>query len=171
MKRVVLPLIIIIAGFGLAVALIATGPKLEPKAVVSLAPLVRVTTAEPIRLQMTTTTHGTVEPRTESELIPEVSGRITSISEAMVSGGFFNQNDVLLSIDPLDYAEALEQAKASLARSESELDNAQKAHKRQLDLAKRDLTSDAQKDDAANRLSIAKASVREVKARLSEPKK
>ena len=167
MKRVVLPLIIIIAGFGLAVALIATGPKLEPKAVVSLAPLVRVTTAEPIRLQMTTTTHGTVEPRTESELIPEVSGRITSISEAMVSGGFFNKNDVLLSIDPLDYAEALEQAKASLARSESELDNAQKAHKRQLDLARRDLTSDAQKDDAANRLSIAKASVREVKARLS----
>ncbi|MDC6451091.1 hypothetical protein PQY67_12975, partial [Pseudomonadales bacterium] len=73
MKRVVLPLIIIMAGFGLAVALIATGPKLEPKAVVSLAPLVRVTTAEPIRLQMTTTTHGTVEPRTESELIPEVS--------------------------------------------------------------------------------------------------
>ncbi len=167
MKRVVLPLIIVIAGFGLAATLIMTGPKLEPKAVVSLAPLVRVATVEPVRLQMTTTTHGTVEPRTESELIPEVSGRITSISEAMVSGGFFKQDDVLITIDPLDYAEALEQAKAALARAESELDNAQRAHQRQLDLAKRNLTSDAQKDDASNRLSIAKASAREVRARLS----
>ncbi|MFT4714757.1 MAG: RND family efflux transporter MFP subunit [Candidatus Azotimanducaceae bacterium] len=167
MKRVVLPLIIIIFGFGLAATLIATGPKLEPKPVVSLVPLVRVMKVEPATIQMTTTTHGTVEPRTESELIPEVSGRITAISDAMVSGGFFSQGDMLLTIDPLDYEEALEQSKAGLARAKSELDNAQKAHIRQLDLAKRNLTSDAQKDDTSNRLSVAKASVREVIARLS----
>ena len=167
MKRVLLPLIIIIAGFGLAASLIATGPKLEPKPVVSLAPLVRVAMVEPTRIQMTSTTHGTVEPRTESELIPEVSGRITSMSDVMVSGGFFKQNEVLITIDPLDYAEALEQAKAGLARATSELDNAQKAHQRQLDLAARNLTSDEQKDDASNRLSVAKASLRELKARLS----
>ena len=167
MKRVALPLIIVVFGFGLAATLIATGPKLEPQPVISLAPLVRVTAVEPITLQMTTTTHGTIEPRTESELIPEVSGRITAISESMVSGGFFRKNEVLITVDPLDYAESLEQAKAALARAESELDNAVKGHKRQLDLARRNLTSDAQKDNATNRLSVAKATVREVQARLS----
>jgi RND family efflux transporter MFP subunit len=96
-----------------------------------------------------------------------VSGRITAISEAMVSGGFFREGQLLLTIDPLDYEEALEQEKAGLARAMSELDNAQKAHIRQLDLAKQNLTSDAQEDDASNRLSIAKASLREIKARLS----
>jgi multidrug efflux pump subunit AcrA (membrane-fusion protein) len=154
-KRVVLPLIVIIFGFGLAAALIATGPRLEPKPVESLAPLVRVKMVSLARIQMTTTTHGTVEPRTESELIPEVSGRITAISDAMVSGGFFRQGQLLLSIDRLDYEEALEQEKAGLARAMSELDIAQKAHIRQLDLAKQNLTSDAQEDDASNRLSVA----------------
>jgi RND family efflux transporter MFP subunit len=166
-KRVVLPLIVIIFGFGLAAALIATGPRLEQKPVESLAPLVRVEMVSLARIQMTTTTHGTVEPRTESELIPEVSGRITTISDAMVSGGFFRQGQLLLSIDRLDYEEALEQEKAGLARAGSELNNAQKAHIRQLDLAKQNLTSDAQEDDASNRLSVAKASLREMKARLS----
>jgi len=160
-------MIVIVFGFGLAAMLIATGPRLEPKPVQSLAPLVRVATVSPTRIQMTTTTHGTVEPRTESELIPEISGRITSISDAMVSGGFFNEGQLLLTIDPLDYEEALEQAKAGLARAKSELDNAHKTHIRQLDLAERNLTSDAQKDDSLNRLSVAKASMREIKARLS----
>lgn len=167
MKRVLLPLIVIIFGFGLAATLIATGPTLDPKPVESLAPLVRVAIVAPAKIQMTTTTHGTVEPRTESELIPEVSGRIISISDAMVSGGFFKAGQLLLTIDPLDYEEALEQTKASLARAESELGNAIKAHARQLDLVKRKLTSEALEDDASNRLSIARATVREIKARLS----
>ena len=167
MKRVLLPLITILSGLGLAAFLIATGPELESKHVQPLSPLVRVLAVEPTRIQMTTKTHGTVEPRTESELIPEVSGRITSISNAMVSGGFFSQGEILMTIDSLDYEEALEQARAGLARAVSELNNAQRGHERQLDLAKNNLTSDAQKDDALNRLSVAKASVREIKARLS----
>lgn len=166
-KQVVLPIIVIIAGFGLAAGIIATGPRLEPQPPAANAPLVRTWQAVEQRVQLSSITHGTVLPRTESELIPEVSGRVIGISPAMVSGGFFNKGDVLLEIDPLDYEEALEQANAGLASASSELNNARKAHDRQLDLAQRQSTSQSQKDDALNRLHLAEARLREAKAHLS----
>jgi len=166
-RRFLLPIVIIIGGFGLAAVIISTGPKLEPQAARSTAPLVRTWQASARTVQMTTITHGTVLPRTESDLIPEVSGRVTAISPAMVSGGFFKKGDMLLEIDPLDYEVALEQAMAALASARSELTNAKRAHERQQDLARKQSTSESLRDDALNRLHFAQASIREARARLS----
>ncbi|MBT4160618.1 MAG: efflux RND transporter periplasmic adaptor subunit [Gammaproteobacteria bacterium] len=166
-KRFLLPVFVVVVGVGLAIVIVITGPKLEPQPPTNNAPLVRTGTAEDQTVQLTSITHGTVLPRTESELIPEVSGRVIGISPTVVSGGFFRKDDLLLEIDPLDYEVALEQARAGLASARSELTNANKAHERQLDLAKRQSTSQSQKDDALNRLRFAQASLRESKARLS----
>ena len=125
-KSIVLPFIVVVAGFGIAALLIATGPELQSKPSAAVAPLVRVMTVIPKTLRLSTFTHGTVEPRTESDLIPEVSGRVEQISPALVSGGFFNKGDVLLNIEPLDYDVALKQARAGLARAESDLSNARR---------------------------------------------
>ncbi len=171
MKRILLPFIILIAGFGLAALLIKTGPVLEIRTPQIIAPLVHVTTAAPEQVQLSTSTYGTVAPRTESELIPEVSGRVVEVADSMVSGGFFSQGDLLLRIDALDYEVALEQAKAGLARAQSDLANAKRAHARQLDLSSKQSTSDAQKDDALNRFRIAQATLREWKARLSRARR
>lgn len=168
LRRFVLPVGIVVGGFGLAAVIIATGPSIEPLPPPSNAPLVRTWQADSQPVQMTTVTHGTVLPRTESDLVPEVSGRVVEISPSLVSGGFFTEGDLLLAIDPLDYEVALEQARAAIASARSELDNAQRSHERQLDLAKRQSTSQAQIDDAANRLQFAQASLREAEARLSK---
>jgi RND family efflux transporter MFP subunit len=85
----------------------------------------------------------------------------------MVSGGFFKMGDVLLSIDPLDYEVALEQAKATLARAKSDLSNASKTHARQKSLEKKQSISESQMDDALNRLRIAQATLRESQAILA----
>lgn len=167
MKKILFPLGILFGGVLLAFGIIVSGPKLEPQPPPSNAPLVRVWAAQPSTVQMTTVTHGTVMPRTQSELIPEVSGRVIAVSPAMVSGGFFEQGQTLFEIDQLDYEVALEQARAALASAGSELINAQKAHERQLDLAKRQSASQSQQDDAQNRLNFALASQREARARLS----
>ena len=166
-KQYLFPLAIVIGGFALAGLIVATGPTLEQQPPPSNAPLVRTWQASPQRVQLMSITHGTVMPRTESELIPEVSGRVISISPAMVSGGFFKKDDLLLEIDPLDYEVALEQARAGLASARSELTNARKAHERQLDLAKKQSASQAQQDDALNRLRFAEASLRAATAQLS----
>jgi RND family efflux transporter MFP subunit len=166
-KRFLLPIIIVISGFALAGIIVATGPRLEQLPPPNNAPIVRTWRADAQTVQLTSITHGTVLPRTESELIPEVSGRVISMSDSMVSGGFFTEGDVLLQIDPLDYEVALEQARAALTSAESELDNADRAYKRQLDLAKKQSASQSQQDDAQNRLRFAQASLREARARLS----
>ena len=170
-KQYFLPAFVVIIGVAVAAAIIATGPQLDPQPPAVNAPMVRTSAAVHETVQLTAITHGTVLPRTESELVPEVSGRVIGISPAMVSGGFFRQGDLLLEIDPLDYEVGLEQAKAALASSRSELTNATKAHQRQLDLAERQSTSQSQKDDALNRLHFAQASLREARARLSRARR
>jgi RND family efflux transporter MFP subunit len=166
-KRIVLPVAILIAGFGLAAAIIATGPQLKQQPPPDNAPLVRSWVAAEQVVQMTSRTHGTVLPRTESDLVPEVSGRITEISQAMVSGGFFREGDVLFQIETLDYEVTREQARAALASARSELMIARRAHTRQLDLAKKQSTSESLRDDALNRLRIAEAAFREANARVA----
>ncbi len=168
MKQLIIAAIVVVFGIGNMVLLVKSGPKLDPKPSAPLAPLVRVISAEPKTVQMTSNTHGTIEPRTESELTPEISGRVVAVSSSMVSGGFFKAGDVLVTVEPLDYELALEQAKAGLARAESEVNNSRRANSRQVDLQKKNLTSDSQSDDALNRLRVAEASLQEARARLAK---
>ncbi len=170
MKRL-LPVLVLLAGFGMAALLIVTGPELQPRASQAVAPLVRVVVANPSTQQFIVRTNGSVVPRTESDLIPEVDGRVIEMSPNLVSGGFFSKDDVLLRIDPLDYDVALKQAQANLARARSDLANARKNHRRQEDLIARGAISDAQRDDALNRVTIASATLEEAKARLSRARR
>lgn len=162
-----LPLFVLLAGFLAAAALIVSGPKIEPQPSRNIAPLVRIVEANPGKHRFVVTTQGTVSPRTESDLIPEVDGRVITMSPALVSGGFFTKGDVLLEIDPLDYEVALEQARANLARAESDLNNENKNHVRQMDLIDRGAISDAEIDNSENRVAIAEAVLREATARLA----
>lgn len=168
MKRQILtPIAILAGGLLFAVLLVVTGPRVEPRPIEIVPPLVRTLDVKPETVQLRVLTYGTVVPRTESELVPEVSGPVTWVSPSLVSGGFFRKGDPLLRIDPLDTEVALEQSRAGLARAKSELATAQKEHARQLDLAKREISSDAQRDDALNRFTLAEASLREARARLA----
>lgn len=166
--RSLAPLFVLLGGFAVAALLIATGPRVEPRPPVVEAPLVRVLTASPETIQLSVSTHGTVAPRSESELIPEVSGRVTWVSPDLVSGGFFSQGEPLLRIEALDYEVELEQARARLARAESDLANARTAHARQIDLAAQQASSEAQRDDAINRLRVAEAAKRETLGSLAK---
>ncbi len=166
-KRILFPIAIVVAGFITMGIIIKTGPTMDQKPPASSAPLVRTWIATSETVQLSVLTYGSVLPRTESELIPEVSGRVIKISPSMVSGGFIRKGEILLEIDPLDYEVALEQARASLAAAKSELTNAKKAYERLLDLAKQQSASQSQQDDALNRLRFGQASIREAAARLS----
>ena len=167
MKHLVVPSVIILAGIGLAAALLVTGPTLTPKPTESLIPLVRVQTVTLEDVALSSLTHGTVAPRTESELVAEVAGRVISVNPNLVSGGFFSAGEELLQIDPLDYESALEQSRAGVVQAESDLANAKRAAGRLDSLSERQLTSVSQQDDAANRMRIAEATLRSSQAQLA----
>ena len=166
-KRLILPFVIVFVGFVLAGLLLVTGPGLTPQAVEPVAPLVRVQTITLQDVELSALTHGTVAPRTESELVAEVAGRVISVSPKLVSGGFFEADEELLQIEPLDYELALEQARAGIAQAESDLTNARRAAQRVDSLRERQLASESQQDDAANRMRIAEATLKSSRAQLA----
>ncbi|MBU2870378.1 efflux RND transporter periplasmic adaptor subunit [Colwellia sp. E2M01] len=57
---------------------------------------------------------GTVEPRTQSVLYPQVSGQIIKVSKQFRAGGFFEKGDVLVQLDDRDLRAEVNIAKASL---------------------------------------------------------
>lgn len=167
LKRLILPFAIVCTGATLALLLLVTGPSLTPQSVDAVAPLVRVQTIKLQDIELSALTHGTVAPRTESELVAEVAGRVISVSSKLVSGGFFAEGEQLLQIEPLDYELALEQARAGIAQAESDLANARRAAQRVDSLRDRQLASESQQDDAANRMRIAEATLKSSRAQLA----
>jgi RND family efflux transporter MFP subunit len=58
---------------------------------------------------------GTVRPRSEIDLSPQVSGRIVAVSPNLQSGGQVSLGEVLVQIDPSDYENRVQQAQADVA--------------------------------------------------------
>ena len=151
-------------GLALMVVIVATGPVTEPEDDAVLPPLVRVMEARPGPVRLTVAAHGVVLPKTESRLVSEISGRIVSVADSMVSGGFFRRGDVLVTIDRVDYELALEQARARLSSAQSELAQARRAFDRQERLTATDSVSESNRDEAENRQLLAEASYRDATA-------
>jgi RND family efflux transporter MFP subunit len=166
LDRRILPLAILTLGVVATTVLIVTRPRVAASPPRAQVPLVRVLAVAPDTLRLSVHTHGEVRPRTESDVVPEVSGTVQWISPNLVSGGFFSAGDPLLRIDPLDYEVALEGARAVNARAVSDRARAEKELVRQRKLALRDIASAARLDDAETAASAAAAGLRQAQAAL-----
>ncbi len=116
-----LPLFVIIVGVAGVMIMGALKPKPEKKAEV-LKP-VPVLVARPQRqsVHLSILTQGEVRPRTEIDLVPQVSGKLVYVSPSFIEGGFFRKGDVLIRIEPYDYQLRVIQAKAQVAQAEQRL--------------------------------------------------
>jgi RND family efflux transporter MFP subunit len=170
-RRVLVPLGLIAAGVLGMVLMLATPPRLETHEHQPPPPLVRTLEVLPRSLDLAVRTHGNVEPRSESDLVPEVSGPVVWVSPALATGGFFEAGDALLRIDPADSRLAVERAGAALARAESQRALAAKELERLRGLASRNVASAAQLDDAANADRVAEAALREARAALESARR
>jgi RND family efflux transporter MFP subunit len=119
--RIGLPVLVLALGALGAVAMYRSRPDAERRDVETVVPLVRVQRVEPVDLQLSVSSQGTVSPRTESTLVPEVAGQVVWVSSSFASGGFFEAGEPLLRIDPFDFQQAVVQARSSLAQAELRL--------------------------------------------------
>jgi RND family efflux transporter MFP subunit len=164
--KLLLPLALLAAASLGVVALLLTRPSVAPEPPAPVVPLVRVT---PVRVEphrFVVKTHGTVAPRTQTELVPEVAGRVEWVAPALLSGGSFEAGDALLRIEKSDYEVAAEQARAALQRAKSEFDRASSELARRRELASRDIASAAQLEDAESLERVSAAALREARARV-----
>ena len=115
--QIVLPLAVL-GGAGFAAAtMIRNRPPVEIQAPVVTPPGVRVEEVTLRDVQLSVTSQGTVRPRTESQLVTEISGRVTWVAPSFAEGGFFELGDVLVKIDPFDYQQAVVSARSQLAQT------------------------------------------------------
>jgi RND family efflux transporter MFP subunit len=115
--KILYPIGVLLFGFLGAFVLIKTKPIPVSKPPELRPPLVRSILAKTQDLRLTVRAQGTVRPRTQTTLISQVSGRVTAVSSAFASGGFFAEGDTLVTIDPSDYKLALARARAQVAQA------------------------------------------------------
>ncbi len=123
-------LAILCAGVGGYVALQVLKPRPAVRAPVKQLPLVRAAPVEFREGALTVTGNGLVKPRTEVVVAAEVSGRVTFVSPALVTGGSFARGDVLVRLDPEPFKAALEQAAADRQSAQASLGLAEQLLKR-----------------------------------------
>jgi len=119
--KVMIPIIIIIAGFLIMKGMTAlrTAPVKEARQEPGM--IVEVLLAEKTDTTVKVRGTGTVEASEEITIIPQVSGRIDYVAPHFDVGGFFKKGEVLFSLEDSDYKLALEQAIATRAKAEYDL--------------------------------------------------
>jgi RND family efflux transporter MFP subunit len=165
MLKKLLPAVIIIAALVIAVMLRQLRPEAEQNEPKQLAVVVDAVTVVVQDDAIVVASQGTVEPRTRTNLVSEVSGQVVSVSPAFVAGGFFRKGDVLLQLDDLDYRAAVSRAEAAVAAARSQLE----LERGQGDVAQREWDRMSESERArirARELYLRKPQMAEAVARL-----
>ncbi|MDK2847224.1 MAG: rane fusion protein multidrug efflux system [Desulfuromonadales bacterium] len=119
--RVVAPIVILLAGVAIMALLIylRKAPPRQPKENPGILVDVMIGRARKHRVQVAVT--GTVQPRREARITPQVSGKVTWMNPRFIAGGFFAEGEQMFRIEDVDYRLAVEQATAQRARAELDL--------------------------------------------------
>ncbi len=120
--QILLAVIILGAGVGMATLLKYTrkAPARTEQTVV--APLVKVQMVRQQDIQMVVQGYGTVQPKVQAEVVPQVSGKVVAINADFKNGGFVRAGRSLITIDPRDYELAVQRADAEVAKAEVDLE-------------------------------------------------
>lgn len=103
-KKIILPVAILVATFFISQFIINNPPE-SNRGAGELAAKITVETLAlvPKNYTIMLNSFGTVQPRTQSVLVAQVSGEINEISAQFRNGGFFEKGDVLVQLDDRDH--------------------------------------------------------------------
>ena len=167
-RHFIIPVFILGIFLFLAATLMATAPVLEPSSIEKIATTVRVVKIQPKSVQLKVNSQGSVMPSTESQLIPEVSGKVSWMSPNLVAGGYFNDQEILIRVDDTDYKTKLDRAQANLTRAEAEQQHNEFEYRRMQSLVKRNLVSRSQLENALRAFRVAEASLQDATANFNQ---
>jgi RND family efflux transporter MFP subunit len=170
-KKFAYPILMLTGGLLLAYLIGVNKSEVDPEPYEHIVPTVRVVQVQAAEEYLGISSQGTVQPRSQSELIPEVTGRVIWASPALVNGGAFTKDDVLLRIDDADYLTLLERSEAALKRSEVEYGLSKDELDRVISLHERQLASQQQLDDARRAAEVDEATLIETRAVLDQARR
>jgi len=120
--QLLLVVVVIIVGVLIAVVFIKLKKPPQRQEQIVLAPLVKVERLDRRDIQMMIRGYGTVNPRLQVEIVPQVSGKVVWVNPQFKAGGFIRRGEQIMKIDPRDYELALRQANAAVAEAQVMLD-------------------------------------------------
>lgn len=169
-RTLVIPTAIVLLFLSVAATLMATAPVLEPANDTPTPLTVRVRTIETESIELKVHSQGSVAPSTVSQLIPEVSGRVTWTSPSLVAGGFFEAGQELARIDDLDYRNAQDRSNAALKRATAEVEHAKYEYRRLRSLAERKLVSRSALENGLRAYRVTQATFEDAQANSEQAK-
>jgi RND family efflux transporter MFP subunit len=116
--RIILSLIILGAGIGVASYLKNSAPGIKKQPPVKLSPTVQIQKVTLSSYQVVVTAMGTVIPAREVVLKSRVSGEIVEIHPEFTEGGFLKKDTRIIQIDPQDYELALARKRSAVTDAE-----------------------------------------------------
>ena len=164
--RILLPIIILIGSIAATVALVSNKAQPVQEELTEATLLVEVIQPQYQDAYISVSSQGSVEPRTRTNIVSEVSGRVIEVSSAFVAGGFFRNGDVLLKLDDQNYRAAVSRDAASVATAYSLLEQ----ERGQADVAQREwdrMSAQQQDQMRAKDLYLRLPQLEEAEARLA----
>ena len=121
MKKFV-PVLLVLGALAVTVLMFLSQPEpvKAPAPEAALAVKTQILKSTSVTLEVES--QGTVQPRTRTSLVSEVSGTVLEVSEQFIVGGTFNAGDILMKLDPTDYEVALQRAQAQLISANAMLE-------------------------------------------------
>ena len=166
--KAIITIAVLLAAVAAAAGIIMSRPMPEQLTVSETTSAIRAMTVVKESLRLKIRSEGTVTPKTQTNVIPEIKGRVTWLSPNLVVGGYFQAGDLLVTIDAADYEARTGLAQAQLLRAEAELEHKRFEFKRLQQLIKDNLVSQSNLENAARAHKIAKATVIESKINLAQ---
>ncbi len=125
LAKILLPLLILALGIGAMLIMVKGHKPPVKKEAPFRGVLVETATVERADHQLQVTATGTVQARRQTDIVPQISGKVIRVSPNLVAGGFFKRGEELFAIEAIDYELAVERARANLSRSELDLQTVQ----------------------------------------------
>jgi len=166
--KIWVPLLIAVGVVIGAFVIVGTAPSVEFKEPERAIPTVRTIPAQATTLQHRVRTQGTVAPRSEADLVPEISGRVVWIAPSLVPGGFFRQGDPLLRIERRDFELSVGRQQAAVKRAASELEFAASELERRQGLSDAGVASPSQLSAARREAAVGEANLADALAALEQ---
>jgi len=173
-KKILLPVAILIGAVAIFVVLIRTPERLAVVPPEQALASVRVAPVRAQTIQLDVNSQGRVQASRRVSLSAAATGPVSWVSPSLRAGGYFAANEVILRVDSSDYETALERARSSLQQAETDARHAREEFERNSVLAEQRLISESQlrdlqrqADNSAGRVRDAQGAVAQAELDLS----
>ncbi len=168
MKRVLLPIAIMLGSIILTVVLIRTPAQVEEAAPEVIPISVRVIEVQQESVRLVVESQGKVQAAQMASVSAAVGGPVEWISPAMEAGGYVEEGQVLIRLDVSDYETVVVRGRAGLQQAQADASHTSNELLRITELAARRLVSDAQLQESKRQAEVAGARLIDAQASLQQ---